>query len=165
MGVEGEAGGVDESGEQDVHFAVGIDLEDGDGSLLAASSGEGDEDFARRVDGRVGDSVNIFGEQAGDVHIDLVAAAAVAEDLETGGLLCGFGDADDEAIVAREQDGSSGSSDSGERALQCGCAEVCAADFNFAAGQRGVGQHGFDAGVVGWVRSEESDHDSRLLLL
>jgi hypothetical protein len=97
--------------------------------------------------------VDVLSEEPRDVDVDLVAARAVAEDFEACGLLGGFGDADDEAIAAGEQDGSALSANGGKRAVETRWAEVCAVDFDFASGERGVGEHGFDAGVGRWLGS------------
>ena len=75
FGVEGEAGWVEEVAEEGPHGEVagrrlGVDFKDGDGDLLAAGAGEGDEEVAVGVDGGVRYGVEIFGGEGGYAELD-----------------------------------------------------------------------------------------------
>ena len=104
VGVQGQGGCIDETGEQHMHLAVWVDLENGNRGLLAARTREGDEDLALVIDGGAGDRVDVLGQQPGDVHLDLVAAGAVAEYLQPGRRGGDLRNAHDEPVVPAEQD-------------------------------------------------------------
>ncbi len=162
VGVERKSGSVDQAGEKDAHFAVGANFEDRDGCLLTALAGEGDEDVARVVDGGIGDGVDILSEQPGNVDVDRIAAAAVAENFETRRADVDFRDTDDKSVTAAEQDRGGGATDDGKWSLQStrdgNGAEVCAVDFDLAAGEGGVREHGLDTGTSRAFRFKNSHH-------
>ena len=65
VGGEGQAGGVEDAGDEGGSAAVGADADDGDGCLLAAGAGDGGVDHAGAADGGAGDGVQAVGELAG----------------------------------------------------------------------------------------------------
>jgi hypothetical protein len=152
VSIESKARGVDESRKQDMHLAIGIDLEDRHRSLLASASGESDEDLACLIHGGAADSMDILRQQSRNVEVNLVAARAVAKDLQPGRLLGSLRDAHDQAIVAGEQHRRGRAADRRERSLRRAvprdCSEVRAENLDLSSGQCGVRAHEFDARVA-----------------
>jgi hypothetical protein len=68
VGIEGQAGGVEDAGDEGGSAAVGADADDGDGGLLAARAGDGGVDHAGAADGGAGDGMQALGELAGDAE-------------------------------------------------------------------------------------------------
>ncbi len=65
--VERQAGGVHQLVDERLHVEVQIDLVNRHRHLLAARSAEGGVDVAERIDRRVGDRVQVLGDQHADV--------------------------------------------------------------------------------------------------
>ena len=57
VGTEGQAGGIEDSGDKRSAASIGADADDGDGGLFAALAGDGGVDHARTADSGTGDRV------------------------------------------------------------------------------------------------------------
>src|SRR5207302_4630565 len=73
IGVEGEAGGVEDVADERAHLEVALNLKDGDGDRLTALARDGRVHVAVGVHCGVGDGMKIFRHGNGDAKVERVA--------------------------------------------------------------------------------------------
>jgi hypothetical protein len=129
--VESQGGSVHHIGDERLHGEVQIDLVDRDRHLLAARPAEGGVDVAEGVHRRVGDRVQVLGNQHADIAGPRLAGLAGAADhqIARGSPI---GNARDDEGIRADHQGRADFADGNEGPLRPG--EALAANLQFAAG-------------------------------
>ena len=85
LGVESQASGIHEVVDERLHGEVQVDLVDRYRNLLPARAAEGGVDIAERIDGRIGDGVEVLGDQNADIAGPGIAGLLAALDHQPSG--------------------------------------------------------------------------------
>jgi len=142
---EGEAGGVEDSGDERSSAPIGADTDDGDGSLLSALARDGGVDHAGAADSGAGDGVKAAGELAGNFELRAVTDTGGGAHFDKGSS-GGVGNAEGDAAGAAHEDHGVMGADNYDGRSGRSVAEVCAVEFDFAFGQSCRGYDFFDMG-------------------
>ena len=144
VGIEGEAGGIENSGDEWSGAAIGADADDGDWRLLAARAGDGGVDHAGAADGGTGDGVQAVVKLAGDAEAGGVGGAGGRADFnEPGGGLGGNAKGQTRGPAMSTWAGWSSTSDGGH--AEAVGAQIGAYQLDFAQRQSGGGHDVVDA--------------------
>ncbi len=134
IAVESDGGCIHQVTDEGLDVVAGVNLEDGDGSFLAARSGESDVDVAFAIEGGIGDGMEAVRDRNGDLDGMRIADVSVGTDDNVAGS-GSVGNAGDDEVVGTDEHRAFHFSEAHAGTAEFVGMEAFAADANFASGQ------------------------------